>query len=71
MRTTFLTLDQNSDFNNPGSKPGDTGFDRAPWLPEDELMHQLVNCHYVPGHIERRLEEIEVLRFRVMSFLLA
>lgn len=28
------------------SKPGDTGFDRAPWLPEDELMHQLVNCHY-------------------------
>lgn len=28
------------------TKPGDTGFDPAPWLKEDERMHQLVNCHY-------------------------
>jgi len=28
------------------TKPGDTGFDRAPWLKEDEEMHQLVNCRY-------------------------
>jgi len=28
------------------TKAADAGFDRSPWLEEDELMHQLVNCRY-------------------------
>eukprot|EP00913_Durusdinium_trenchii_P011465 g10765.t1 len=44
--TTFAGGQANESHNWFSSKPGDTGFDRAPWLPEDELMHQLVNCHY-------------------------